>query len=507
MAERGAVGAEAGTEPRPRPPFWVLSTYFAEGFPYSLVLAQLPTVFFREHGASLQALGLTALYRIPWVVKFLWAPLVDAYATKRRWLLLAEGALVATAAALALAAATPWVLAAASAAFLAMALMAATHDIAVDGFYLESLDRARQAAFVGYQAMAYRLALIAGSGWLVAFAGVAGWPPAFLLAAGVLLLLLLFHAARLPRSEAERRPMAALAGDLASPARLAWLAGAALLAAACAAAVRIEAVRGLFAPLRPALQKVGLPGLVTLALLLALLILLAFLPRLRRAVGASDSLFARAFVDWLDQPRMGVVLAFLCTYRTGESFLLAMVYPFLKELGLSQAQFGWIQGTFGVGASIAGAILGGHLIRRFDLRRTIWPLVLAQNVPHLLYVVLSLVNDRLLRHPGAGIWDPYPYQVGFFVVMEAFGAGLGTAVFMVYIQRTCKAAFKAAHFSIATSIMNVSTTLAGVLSGFLAASLGYRYFFALTFFITLPSMALIPFLPHRDVVQEARPET
>ena len=36
------------------PPFWALSTYFAEGFPYSLV-RQLSTVFFKDFGASLQA--------------------------------------------------------------------------------------------------------------------------------------------------------------------------------------------------------------------------------------------------------------------------------------------------------------------------------------------------------------------------------------------------------------------------------------------------------------------
>ena len=77
--------ADAGTEPagegtrKTFPPLWAITTYFAQGFPYSLV-RQISTVFFKDHGASLQALGLTALYRIPWVIKFLWAPLADAYA-------------------------------------------------------------------------------------------------------------------------------------------------------------------------------------------------------------------------------------------------------------------------------------------------------------------------------------------------------------------------------------------------------------------------------------------
>ena len=75
---------------------------------------------------------------------------------------------------------------------------------------------------------------------------------------------------------------------------------------------------------------------------------------------------------------------------------------------------------------------------------------------------------------------------------------MGTSVFMVFIQRTCKAENKAAHFSIATSIMNISSTLAGILSGYLAAWMGWPIFFAFTFLVTLPSMALIPFLPYVD---------
>jgi PAT family beta-lactamase induction signal transducer AmpG len=209
---------------------------------------------------------------------------------------------------------------------------------------------------------------------------------------------------------------------------------------------------------------------------------------------ASGSLYARAFLDYLDQRRIGVILAFLCTYRTGESFLLAMVYPMLKDMGINRAQYGVIYGTFGIAAGIVGGILGGHLISRHGLRRTIWPLVLAQNVPHLLYMGLALHYHAFIHHPEVGAADPY--FVTPFVVLEAFGAGMGTAVFMVFIQRTCKTAYKAAHYSIATSIMNISSTLAGVLSGFLAAWLGYAVFFGLTFVITLPSMALIPFLPH-----------
>ena len=46
-------------------------------------------------GASLQAIGLTALFHLPWNLKFLWAPLVDRYESKRTFLIACEVVIVA----------------------------------------------------------------------------------------------------------------------------------------------------------------------------------------------------------------------------------------------------------------------------------------------------------------------------------------------------------------------------------------------------------------------------
>jgi len=381
--------------------------------------------------------------------------------------------------------------------FLLTAFLSATHDIAVDGFYLEHLGREEQARYVGYQAMAYRLALIAGGGGVVAFSGWTNWVAGFCLGAGVLLALLLVHVFLLPAKEVPKRPIRELLLDLARPKALVDL--IAVAAAVCMVwwVWNLAPVQAWLAPSKPILAKIGLPGFITIGLLVVLLALLLGLGRLKRALHASDSFYAKAFIDYLDQPRIGLILAFLVTYRTGESFLLAMVYPLLKDIGINRAQYGIIYGTFGIAASITGGILGGYLISKFGLKRVIWPLMLSQNVPHLLYMALALLYGHLVGQPeSAGAANPY--AVAPFVVAEAFGAGMGTSVFMVFIQRTCKTTFKAAHFSIATSIMNISSTLAGVLSGYFAIWMGWPFFFAFTFFVTIPSMALIPWLPLLD---------
>ncbi len=85
------------------------------------------------------------------------------------------------------------------------------------------------------------------------------------------------------------------------------------------------------------------------------------------------------------------------------------------------------------------------------------------------------------------------------ITIEQLGAGLGNAALAVFIMRTTKASFKAAHFAIGTGLMNIVGTMAGVFPGFLASAVGFPIFFGLTFLLTLPNMALIPWL---SVAQE-----
>ena len=80
-------------ESRRSPWAWIPSLYFAEGLPFGIAYDVWP-VFFRVHGVSLTEIGLMSLLSLPWTWKLLWAPLVDAFATKRRWLLVVEATVI-----------------------------------------------------------------------------------------------------------------------------------------------------------------------------------------------------------------------------------------------------------------------------------------------------------------------------------------------------------------------------------------------------------------------------
>jgi PAT family beta-lactamase induction signal transducer AmpG len=452
----------------------------------------MSTAYFKDHGASLEAIGLTSLFGIPWILKLLWAPFVDAFATKRRWLLTMELAIVVGIASLGFASTLPRPLAAGAVVFMILAVIAATHDIAIDGYYLEALDRTAQARYVGLQSASYRVAMITGGGVIAFICGRWTWLVGYLAAAGLMAALWLLHASRLPSFEVPKRSFADLAGYILKPRQLVVASSAAAAVVGLWAVLRSAKVVELAAPLR----KISAPMWIIIALAIALAALATRAPALKRRLYESDSRYAVAFVDYLDRPRIGVVLAFILTYRIGESLLQNMAYPFLKDIGITLEQYGVAHNTFGLIATIVGSIAGGALIARFSLRRCIWPFVLALNSLNVLYMLLAVKYRYILEDPGCDVADFG--LVAILITIEQFGAGFGTAALMVFIMRTTKASYKAAHFAIGTGLMNIAGTMAGVFSGFLASAVGFPVFFGLTFLLAIPNMALIPWLPFAE---------
>lgn len=474
------------------PASWVSTTYFAEGYPYAVV-HQLAEAIFKELGAGLQLIGLTSLFHLPWNLKFLWGPFLDRYATKRSWLVRIEIAITVLLALLALSTTMSHVLITSSILFTILAFFAATHDIAIDGYYLEALDADAQSRYVGFRAMAFRVAVFLIAGPAFVLYGRWGWFPTLLVVALVMLLLTLYHLVFLPRIETSKRTF----GDLFSK-----LLTFKTLMIGIAVAVSIAGIRLIIGadPVQDAiaaspLKAISPSGWIGLALLLALLVLLAFVPLLKRRMSESRSYYAAAFVDFLDQPRIGVILGFVVFLRTGESFLLKMRYAFLREIGMTPDQFGWAN-SIAIWAMIGATMLGGYVVAKHGLKRWIWPFVLAQNTLNLLYMAVAGRYEHLIGHPELGV--PNFKLLAGVITLENIGSGFGTAVFMVYLMRCCKPGHKAAHYAVLSALMSVSFTFSGVLSGFIADAWGFQTFFAFTFVATIPGMALILFLPYLD---------
>ena len=192
--------------------------------------------------------------------------------------------------------------------------------------------------------------------------------------------------------------------------------------------------------------------------------------------------YGRAFLTYLDQPRVGLVLVFLMTYKLGDEILFSMHTPFLmRGLGIAKGDLAWMQGLLGTGASIAGSLFSAWAVRRFGLTKVVWPLTLAMNLNIWVYVWLAWAR------PNPAV----PHElvlIAAILAYEQFAAGLGNAVLMIFSMRTCKPEFKAAHFAVATALASLVGTLTGGVGGAIVQHIGYIGLFVLAFFASIPSM-------------------
>ncbi|XP_077207412.1 major facilitator superfamily domain-containing protein 3 [Paroedura picta] len=164
--------------------------YFVQGIPYGLQSGLLP-VYFRLVGLSLTTISLAKVLYVPWVLKVLWAPLVDQYLTQKTWLLLSLGGLGL--ACLACSTLSPEAqLLPVAAALLSMNLFASLQDVAVDGMAVQLLGPEE----VGYgntiQVVAYKLGSVLAGGGLLSVLHLLGWGPLFWSLAALYLLAILY---------------------------------------------------------------------------------------------------------------------------------------------------------------------------------------------------------------------------------------------------------------------------------------------------------------------------
>ncbi|MGB5899567.1 MAG: hypothetical protein WBD58_17185 [Geitlerinemataceae cyanobacterium] len=439
------------TEKKRNAGFWISVLYFAEGFPYTVVNL-MSVIFLKGLGASNQLIGLTSLLSFPWVLKGLWSPVVDLYSTKRKWILNAELLCTILFILLAGVALFPQSLAisATLAILTAIAFVSATHDIAIDGFYLNALDKDRQALYVGVRNTAYRGAIIAGSGALVVLAGS--------ISEGYLKS---GNSSGSAVSDTLRLSLLGITFNVL-PIQLGWS------------------------------IAFGLGALIFFGIYLFQRWYLPY-PKsqtLSQNERSSNS-FLESFETYFSQPKIGWIVAYVVLFRLGDALTFKMAPPFLMDrvdkggLAISTTDIGLLSGTVGVIFLLVGGLLGGYLIAKQGLKRWIWPTAIAQNSTNLLYWLLAMYQ------PGLA----WAYVVNS---IEQFTYGLGVAGYTVFLMRTVRPQYQASHYAITTAFMAAGVLIPGVFSGYIQGWLGYQNYFLMGALATLPGMIAIFFVPIED---------
>jgi PAT family beta-lactamase induction signal transducer AmpG len=182
--------------------------------------------------------------------------------------------------------------------------------------------------------------------------------------------------------------------------------------------------------------------------------------------------------DFLRRPGALIILAYVALFKLGEAMAGVMLPPFYSSLGFNRAAVAVAAGPFSLAATIAGIGLGGWLVSRMDLGRALIATGFIQMGAMAMYVLLA--------------YSPGDHVVLYStVVTEAFAEGLADAAFVTYLSGLCSIAYTATQYALLSSVAPLALRTIGGLSGFLAQAAGWKLFYSISMFASLPAMLVM----------------
>jgi MFS transporter, PAT family, beta-lactamase induction signal transducer AmpG len=374
----------------------------ASGFPNQLTESALQA-WLKDSGATNTTIGLLSYVALPYLLKPLWAPLVDRYplpflGRRRGWILLMQLAIAAALAALAFQSPSASLAAVAGCAT-AIVFFSATQDIAIDAYRTDvSLPSERGAAAAATN-LGYRFVSYAALAVTLIVADYFGWRPAFLLMAVGMLLF-------------------------------------------CAATVFAPTTHNRYQP---------------------------------RSLGES---VLEPLRELLGTPSALTLIALVLLFKIGDAFANKLFTPFMMDVGFSKTEIGIIIKALFTASSLVGSVLGGVLMVRLGLLRSMLGFGVLQALSNLLYCLLAVSGKS------------YPIMC-LAVTVEHVAAAMGNIALVAFIMALCDRRYSAFQYALLSAIALLPRYSLGYPAGWVADHGGWYLYYVTSFAIALPGLAMV----------------
>lgn len=375
----------------------------------------------------------TASVGIMWSLKPLYAGFLDMFKTKKFFILCMEFAMAVLFGLVALSLPLPNYFTIIILLLWLIAFASATQDICIDGVYITTLDKARQAAWIGWQGAFWNAGRIFATALVVGVAGTiqksgsdpkTAWAIALLISVATMAGLGIYHYFMLPTGSVPERPES----------------GA-------------QVFRTFLDQWVDFLKKPHI----------WMMLLFVFLYR-------SGEGFLLVEAPLFMQAGMHKGGLGLCATAN-----LTVECPHML------ADKAWIDGLISTAASLIFGIAGGAFVAKFTLKRTIVIMALCMNIPHLCFVYLS--------HAVTPESPLSLTTIATLVTIEKAGYSFGFVANMLYMmQQISPGKYHMTHYAFCTSLMNLVLIPTQMASGPLADWLGYKAFFIFVAIASIPSI-------------------
>lgn len=437
--------------------FGMLFLGFSAGLPFLLLFSTL-SLWLRDAEVTRTSVGFFAWVGITFSIKVLWSPVVDhlaipvltaALGKRRSWILVGQlgivvGLLIIAAINLEaealvgdslvprvlLAPERAWVVAVALAA-LWIAFCSATQDVAIDAYRIEAVPDELQGNIAASYQLGYRLGLLAAGAGALYLADFFSWQASYLvMAASMVIGVITVLVIREPETS---RP----AGSILTEEHV------------------VDFMSGLHGQSE----------------------------RRRRLLGWFYGAVACPFADFFR--RNGkfalIILAFISVYRLSDITMGVMANVFYDDLGFTKIQIADVSKSFGIVVSIIGALIGGLLVARFGIMKTLLLGAVLVASTNLLFAWLAVV--------GADIRFLY-----VTISADNLSAGIAGTGFIAYLSSLTNRNYTATQYALFSSLFTLFGKFVAGFSGVIVDTEGYVFFFIYASCLGIPAILLVLYL-------------
>jgi PAT family beta-lactamase induction signal transducer AmpG len=381
----------------------------ASGYPNQLTESALQA-WLKDSHVSNTTIGLMSYVSLPYLLKPIWAPLVDRFplpllGRRRGWILVTQLILAVAIALFALqdpaAALFPVALCA-----LAITFFSATQDIAFDAYRTDVSLPAERGPAAAATNLGYRTAAWFASAVALLVADHFGWRLAFLILAGVMTLFCIATWLAPEPAELQQTPHS-LAESVAIPLK-----------------------------------------------------------------------------ELLAGPGAAALLVVVLLFKIGDAFAMKLFTPFMLDTGFTKTELAVIVKGLFTGGALFGSVLGGILMVRLGLLRSMLVFGVSQAVTNLLYCALAAAGKS------------YPLMVAAVLIEHVAGA-MGNIALVALIMALCDVRYSAFQYALLSAIALLPRYGLGYPAGWVADHGGWFIYYVVSFVVAMPGLLTVWLARHR----------
>ncbi len=406
---------------------------FSCGIPLFLTASTL-SLWLNSDGISLTKIGLISWVAFPYTIKFLWSPFIDrlkipilsAWLGRRRsWLLFSQICLIASIVWLALTDPSQNLTMTAIAA-MHVTFFAATQDVTMLAYQVERLGRQQYGAGEAMGIFGYRMGMLMSGAGALYLAEFFTWHNVYLIMAafigvGVITTLIIREPDPVKNEEAMLKEKQARDYLNANP--------------------RLS-------------------------------------PGFARAASWVHGAVISPFANFMSSKGWFVAILIMLFFKIGDNIVGNMTNIFLVDVGYSKSEIASVSKIFGMATSILGGFVGGYIIARVGMIKSLFITAFLHGLSMLMFVVIAHVGHDL----------DLLYAT---IALEHITSGMRTTSLFAFQMTLVSPVYAATQLALLTSAVHFGRVSTSLVSGALVTALGWSSFFMLSSLATIVSLLLV----------------